>query len=50
MKNKFLLLLSCYFFSTTILLGQNYSIKGKIKNKENQPVIGAHVALGTTLG
>ena len=45
MKNKFLLFLSCYFFSTFILLGQTNSIQGKIQNNENQPVIGAHVAL-----
>ena len=45
MKNKFLLFLSCYFFSTFILLGQTNSVQGKIQNNENQPVIGAHVAL-----
>ena len=45
MKNNLLLILSFFFFSTTIFAQTNNTIKGKIYDKENQPLIGAHVAL-----
>ena len=44
MKNK-LLLIFTFFLSSSAIYGQNFPINGNVIDKENQPVIGAHIAL-----